>query len=140
MSIQPILHAPLPVMLHFFTVVPAFFLGAWLLAASVKGSRPHRAVGMTYLVLMSFTALASFFINAPPGWPHLPLGPEIRLSFIHLFIPLTASGVYKGITRIRLGDIEGHRRAMIRMYIGALLIAGVLTLLPGRIMHRVFFG
>jgi uncharacterized membrane protein len=29
---------------------------------------------------------------------------------------------------------------MLGVYIGGLLIAGSLTLLPGRIMHMVFFG
>jgi uncharacterized membrane protein len=33
-----------------------------------------------------------------------------------------------------------HKTAMISLYIGALLIAGSLTLLPGRIMHAVVFG
>lgn len=140
MSLQPVLTAPVPVIIHFFTVVPAFFLGGWLLLASRKGSAPHRAVGMTYLVLMTVTAACTIFISAPPQWPHFSLGPNLRISFIHLFIPLTVVGIYRGITRIRRGDVEGHRRAMNRMYIGALLIAGLFTLLPGRIMHAIFFG
>lgn len=140
MSLQPVLAAPLPVIIHFFTVVPAFFLGAWLLLASVKGSRPHRAIGVAYLLCMSVTAFCTLFIRAPAAWPHIDIGPDIRVSFIHLFIPLTATGVYRGITLIRRGDVDGHRRAMQRLFVGALLIAGSLTILPGRIMHAVFFG
>jgi uncharacterized membrane protein len=33
-----------------------------------------------------------------------------------------------------------HRRIMIFIFSGALVIAGLFTILPGRIMHRVLFG
>ena len=33
-----------------------------------------------------------------------------------------------------------HRRIMISIFTGALVIAGLFTLLPGRIMHAVVFG
>ena len=140
MSLQPILNAPFVVILHFFTVVPAFFMGAWMLLASVKGSPVHRTVGKIYLLLMAVTAVAACFIRAPANWPHVDVGPSVRLSFIHLFIPLTLFGVYGAIATIRRRDIAGHRHAMVRMYVGALLIAGILSFMPGRIMHAVVFG
>lgn len=37
-------------------------------------------------------------------------------------------------------DVAQHRRVMIGIFIGALVIAGAFTLLPGRIMSRVVFG
>lgn len=140
MSLQPVFAAPLPVIVHFLTVVPAFFLGGWLLMASRKGSPPHRMVGVSYLLLMSVTAVTTVYIRSPESWPHIQLGSDIRMSFIHLFIPLTIRGVYSGVTRVRRGDIAGHRRDMISLYIGALTIAGVLSFMPGRIMHQVVFG
>ena len=140
MNLQPLLDAPIAVVLHFLTVVPAFFLGGWMLLASVKGSPPHRAVGKIYLACMAITAISACFIRAPANWPHLDLGPNIRVSFIHLFIPLTAYGIYGAITTIRQRNIKGHRNAMVQMYVGALIIAGILTFLPGRIMHAVVFG
>jgi uncharacterized membrane protein len=36
--------------------------------------------------------------------------------------------------------VETHRRAMIFLFVGALVIAGTFTLLPGRIMHQMVFG
>ena len=45
-----------------------------------------------------------------------------------------------GITSMRRGNIKGHRNAMLGLYFGAILIAGGLTLLPGRLLHRVLFG
>ena len=43
-------------------------------------------------------------------------------------------------THARRHAIERHRRAMLRLFVGALVIAGVFTFLPGRIMHAVVFG
>ena len=40
----------------------------------------------------------------------------------------------------RRGQIEGHRSAMIWMYALALMVTGLFTLWPGRIMHAVVFG
>jgi uncharacterized membrane protein len=140
MSLQPIFNAPPAVIIHFFTVVPAFFLGGWLLLVSVKGSRPHRAVGKLYMLLMISTSAAALFIRTAPASPHLDLGPQFRVGLIHLFIPLTIYGVYGGITCIRRGDVAGHRRSMTRLYFGALIIAGALAFTPGRIMHAVVFG
>jgi uncharacterized membrane protein len=37
-------------------------------------------------------------------------------------------------------QVAGHRRIMIYLFSGALVIAGLFTLLPGRIMHAVLFG
>jgi uncharacterized membrane protein len=123
--------APLAIQIHLATVIPAFFIGSWLIFLSTKGSRLHRAFGVTYLVLMTVTAISTFFIRA--------LDPP-HLSFIHLFMPLTLLGVVGAIITLRRGDISGHKRAMIGLYVGALLIAGGLTFLPGRLMHEMFFG
>jgi uncharacterized membrane protein len=112
-------------------VVPAFFIGGWLLLVSTKGARPHRWLGVLYLSLMTATAITTLFIrNIDPG----------HFSLIHLFIPLTLFGVVGGVWRLRQGDIKGHRNAMIALYVGALLIAGGFTFSPGRLMHQVFFG
>jgi uncharacterized membrane protein len=40
----------------------------------------------------------------------------------------------------RRHEVAQHRRAMISMLAGALLIAGLFTFFPGRIMYRVMFG
>jgi uncharacterized membrane protein len=36
--------------------------------------------------------------------------------------------------------VWGHRSTMIGLYVGALVIAGLFTFVPGRIMHKVLFG
>ncbi|WP_164935607.1 hypothetical protein [Bradyrhizobium guangzhouense] len=40
----------------------------------------------------------------------------------------------------RLDRGTDHRRIMVPMFVGALVVAGLFTLPPGRIMHDVVFG
>ncbi len=131
MNLALLADAPLAIKIHLATVIPAFVIGTWLIFFSTKGARWHRGLGAVYLALMLVTAIATFFIRSiSPG----------RLSFIHLFIPLTLFGVFGALWNVRRGNIKGHRNAMLGLYVGGLLIAGGLTLVPGRMLHRVFFG
>ena len=36
--------------------------------------------------------------------------------------------------------VQAHRAIMINLFIFALVLTGAFTLLPGRVMHAVFFG
>jgi uncharacterized membrane protein len=131
MTLAPLLAAPLAIQIHLATVVPAFLIGTWLLFFSTKGARAHRFWGATYLVLMTVTAIDTFFVRS------IAAG---HLSLVHLFIPLTLFGVVGALWNVRRGNISGHRNAMIGLYVGGLLIAGGFTFLPGRLMHTMFFG
>jgi len=131
MNLEPIASAPLAIKIHLATVLPAFAIGTWQIFFSTKGSRYHRLLGAIYLALMTVTAITTFFIRSiNPG----------HLSLIHLFIPLTLFGVFGALWNIRRGNIKGHRNAMLGLYFGGILIAGGFTLLPGRLLHHVFFG
>jgi uncharacterized membrane protein len=131
MNLELIWQAPLAVKIHLATVLPAFALGTWQIFFSTKGSRYHRLLGAIYLALMTVTAITTFFIRS--------IGNG-QLSLIHLFIPLTLFGVFGALWHARHVNIRGHRNAMLGLYFGGLLIAGGLTLIPGRLLHRVFFG
>ncbi|HEX2760807.1 MAG TPA: DUF2306 domain-containing protein [Rhizomicrobium sp.] len=135
MSLAPLLAAPFAVQLHVFTVVPAFFLGAWLIFFSRKGARRHRAIGYAYLGLMTVTAIAALFIHQIPSI-------DIVFGFgpIHLFSLLTLSGVVGALRGAWGHDVRMHRSAMPGVYIGGILIAGTFAFLPGRIMHAMLFG
>jgi len=112
-------------------VLPAFAIGTWLIFGSHKGSRTHRILGFAYLMLMLATAISTVFIRSiRPG----------SLSPVHLFIPLTLFGIFSALWNVRRGNIRRHRSAMLGLYFGGLLIAGAFTLLPGRLLHGVFFG
>jgi len=45
-----------------------------------------------------------------------------------------------GVWHAHRHRVTDHRRIMILIFSGALVIAGLFTLLPGRIMHAVVFG
>ena len=131
MNWELIASEPLAVQIHLATVIPAFFLGTWLIFLSRKGGRYHRILGSIYLGLMTVTSVAAMFVRS--------LNPG-HLSWIHIFVPVTLFGVFSAIWRIRNKDIAGHKAAMVGVYFGALIIAGALTSYPGRLMYRLFFG
>ncbi|HEX3808655.1 MAG TPA: DUF2306 domain-containing protein [Rhizomicrobium sp.] len=135
MTLEPLLHAPLAVQIHVATVVPAFFIGTWQIFFSRKGAPFHRALGFVYLGLMTITSIAALFIHAI-----MPNGPFAGFSPIHLLVPLTLFGVVGALRGAWTHNIAMHKRAMLGVYIGGLLIAGSLAFMPGRIMHAVVFG
>jgi len=134
-SLAPLLAAPFAVQIHALTVVPAFVLGTWLIFFSRKGARRHRAIGYVYLTLMTITAIAALFIHQIPSI-------DIFFGFgpIHIFSIVTLSGVVGALRSAWVHDINGHRNAMLGVYIGGILIAGTFAFLPGRIMNQIVFG
>ena len=135
MNIEPLFAASFAVQLHVFTVVPAFFLGTWLIFFSRKGARRHRAIGYVYLTLMTITAITALFIHQIPAI-------DIVYGFgpIHIFSIVTLSGVVGALRGAWTHNIKMHRSSMLGVYIGGLLIAGTFAFLPGRIMHALVFG
>lgn len=131
MSLEPLLAAPFAIQLHAIAAVTAMGLGALILFRP-KGTALHKALGRLWAGLMLVVATSALFIN------------EIRLigpfSPIHLFVLLTYAGIGFGIWEIRHGRVEAHQAAMKSTYLGALLLTGAFTLLPGRRMHDVLFG
>ncbi len=131
MTLAPLLAAPAVIQVHAFAALGAFALGAVQLAAP-KGTIPHRIFGWTWAGLMLAVVLSSFFINTIRLW-----GP---FSPIHLLSMFTLVMLPLAVLRARRHQVDRHRRAMTALFAGALVIAGVFTLLPGRIMHAVVFG
>jgi uncharacterized membrane protein len=135
MTLEPLLHAPFAIKLHVATVVPAALIGTWQIFVSTKGAWWHRAFGYTYMALMLITATTTLWVHSL-----MRNGPFFGLSPIHLLIPLTYIGIYGALRGAWTHDIRRHRNNMIGVYVGAILLAGGLTLLPGRIMYEIFFG
>jgi uncharacterized membrane protein len=130
-SLAPLLNAVPQIPLHAFAAMAAFLLGVAQLAAP-KGTLPHRTLGWIWVGLMISVAVSSFWIH------------EIRLvgpwSPIHLLSIFTLVTVPLGVWKAHRHEVADHRRIMILIFSGALVIAGLFTLLPGRIMHAVLFG
>jgi uncharacterized membrane protein len=136
-GLRLVAHAPWMVQVHLAAVLPAFVLGAWLFVAP-KGGKRHRAIGKAYLGLMLVAALSSVGLHAQVG-PAVVVGP-LRLGLLHLLVPLTLRGTWMAFQTIRRGDIQAHKRHMLGLYLGALVVAGLLSFAPGRLLHRAFFG
>lgn len=120
--------------IHLATVIPCLIIGAYLLLFQ-KGTNKHRMIGKVYLALMFFTALISLFLPAHVGSRILN-----HFGWIHLFSILTIYTVPTAIIAVKKGNISSHKRKMILLYFGALIIAGAFSLAPGRYLHGVFFG
>ncbi|MDI3559855.1 DUF2306 domain-containing protein [Bradyrhizobium sp. Arg816] len=131
MSVAPLLEAAPAIPLHAFAAMAAFVLGLVQFAAP-KGTLPHRTIGWIWLGLMAVVAASSFWIH------------QIRLvgpfSPIHLLSIFTLVMLPLAVWRAHTHRVADHRRIMIMTFVGALVIAGLFTLMPGRIMHAVVFG
>jgi uncharacterized membrane protein len=131
MSLAPLLDAAPAIPLHAFAAMAAFVLGLIQFAAP-KGTLPHRTVGWIWVALMAVVAASSFWIH------------QIRLigpfSPIHLLSIFTLVMLPLAVWWAHTHRVVAHRWTMIFTFTGALVVAGLLTLLPGRIMHSVFFG
>lgn len=119
---------------HLLTVIPCVFLGLFIFL-SKKGTRLHKTVGRIYMYLMFTTAIIALFLPAF-------VGPSLfgHFGFIHLFCVLVIYSVPTSILAAKRGQIKKHKVKVISMYVGALLIAGAFTFMPGRFMYELFFG
>src|ERR1700723_2172036 len=131
MNFAPLLDAAPAIPVHAFAAMAAFALGMVQFAAH-KGTLPHRTIGWIWVGLMVIVAVSSFWIH------------QIRLvgpwSPIHLLSIFTLVTVPLGVWAAHRHRVAAHRAFIISIFSGALVIAGLFTLLPGRIMHAVVFG
>jgi uncharacterized membrane protein len=130
-SFAPLLDAKFPIPIHAIAAITAFVLGV-VQFAGPKGTLPHRTLGWIWVGLMLTVAISSLWIHQIRLW-----GPW---SPIHLLSIFTLSMLPFGVWMAHRHRVAEHRRIMILMFSGALVIAGLFTLLPGRIMHSVVFG
>lgn len=131
MEFSVLTNAPAVIQVHTYAAIAAFFLGLAQFAGR-KGVTLHRLLGYSWAVLMLVVAGTAFWIH------------EIRLlgpwSPIHLLAILTLVAVPSAVLSARRHRVNAHRDAMIGLFVGALIVAGLFTFLPGRIMHGVFIG
>jgi uncharacterized membrane protein len=70
--------------------------------------------------------------DVPRMWG--PWSPIHLLSiYVLIMVPLAVLAARRHV-------VERHRRHMLGLFLGALVIAGAFTFWPGRIMHAVVFG
>ena len=131
MSLAPLLNAEPVIQVHAFAAIAALALGIVQLSAP-KGTLPHRSMGWIWVTLMLIVSISAFFIHQIRMW-----GPW---SPIHLLAVYTLIMLPVGVIAAHRHVIERHRRTMVGIFIGGLVIAGVFTFYPGRIMYHVVFG
>jgi uncharacterized membrane protein len=130
MTLTPLLNAPSVIQIHAFAAMAVFAIGLVQLTAP-KGTIPHRLIGWSWVLLMLTVAISSFFIHIIRLWG--------AWSPIHLLSILVLVSLPLAVFHARRHEVRRHRNAMTTLFMGALVIAGILTFLPGRIMHAVAF-
>lgn len=128
---ETILTATPPIPLHTFTALLAIILGAIQMLLP-KGTTSHRWMGRCWVGLLAIVALSSFFIfeNDDRG----------NFSMIHLLSVVTLIALWRGVYLARRGDIKKHRFVMMVLFYLALILTGLFTFLPGRLMHDAFLA
>lgn len=131
MSLAPLLAAAPEIRIHAAAAIAALLLGVFQLA-SVKGATAHRVIGWLWVSLMATVALSSLFVNTT-----CTFGP---FSWIHILTLVTLIALPMAVLAARRHQVSRHGRMMTLLFVGALIIAGGFTFVPGRIMHDVAFG
>jgi uncharacterized membrane protein len=93
-----------------------------------KGTASHKALGRVWVTLMFIVAISSLWL---PSFLHF--------TWIHLFTLVTLIVLPRAIWLIRHGDVAGHARAMRNLFLGALVVAGLFTLMPGRLLGNLLW-
>ncbi|MEM6847214.1 MAG: DUF2306 domain-containing protein [Pseudomonadota bacterium] len=130
-SLEPLASEPPPIPGHALVACSLVALGALQLALP-KGTLLHKALGWVFVIGLGFVTISGLFISTLKTFGYF--------SPIHLIIPYTLASLVYGVWAVRCGNVAAHRTTMIWLYVTALVVAGAFTLLPGRVMHDVFFA
>jgi uncharacterized membrane protein len=116
---------------HMTAAITATVIGPFAMWARLgMTTRPklHRAFGYAWVTMMIVTAVSALFIRSYFGFSWYGFSP------IHLLAPLTLFSLVAAFRFLAKGNIAGHKKAMISLYVQACLIAGAFTLVPGRFL------
>lgn len=116
------------VVIHTTLAAFAVILGALLLWGR-KGQKAHRIGGWIWVICMASVAGISFAIRRPDGF-----------SWIHGLSAFTLVTLISGVSFARTHRVQAHRINMISLYVGALVITGLFTLLPGRLIGQALWS
>lgn len=116
---------------HMGCAIAATVTGAIALWARRSSSaRPplHRLAGYAFVLLMLLTAVSALFIRdfKLPNWA--------GFTPIHLLVPVTLGGLALSFWHLAHQRIELHRSIMRKLYFGTCVVAGLFTLVPGRLL------
>jgi uncharacterized membrane protein len=118
---------------HVVGALAAVPIGAVLLWGR-KGSVNHRVLGWAWVLAMAAAALSSVGLGGG-GIPHFA-----GFSPIHLLTLLVLVSLPLGVMHARRHRVTAHRKTMTSIYIGGCIVAGLFTLLPGRLLGGALFA
>ena len=99
---------------------------------SAKGTSQHKVLGYIWVSLMMYVSISSFFISEIQLWG--------AYSPIHLLSAWTVLTLCTAVYFARVRNIKAHQLNMQLRYGLALILTGLFTLLPNRVMGQIFFG
>ena len=120
-----------PIPLHAIIAIFAIVVGGVQLILN-KGTPLHKFMGWAWVSLMLIVCFTSFFIHKVNLWG--------KYSPIHLLSIWTIIAVVLGVYFARIGNVKRHKIFMVWTYWLALILTGLFTLYPGRVMNLIFFG
>lgn len=127
MNLNPLLTAGPAVHIHLAATILALALGGFMLIRR-KGTISHRTLGWIWAGLMLTAAISSFWVTGLRSGGFSP---------IHILSVVVLVSVPAAIYAIRSGRVNAHRRAMQILFFSGLVLPGLLTLLPGRLLGRL---
>ncbi|MEL7547301.1 MAG: DUF2306 domain-containing protein [Pseudomonadota bacterium] len=127
--LDPLLAADAVTQIHVGAAIMTFLIGSVIMALP-KGVGLHKTLGWSWVIGMALTAGSSFLMTGLF---------ENSYSPIHALSAYTLLGLPFGIAAARRRKIKAHREQMTSMFVGAMVIAGLFTFLPGRLMWSMLF-
>ena len=124
-DLSPLIHARPIVLAHLAAGLTALGLGIWALNRR-KGGPAHRLAGRLWAGLMLGAAISGMAIDLHRFTP-----AHGAALFVFWMIPSV-------IMKVRRGDLRGHRRGVAYLLIALVIVSG-LSVLPGHLLHGVFF-
>jgi len=130
-DMTPFLTSALVLKIHVMSALSTFAVGVVLLSGLPKGTRTHKQLGWAWVITMFSTAVSSFFLIGLNGG---------HFSWIHGLSAWTVISLPFAVYAARRHDVKKHSNTMRGMFFGGMIIAGLFSFLPGRMMWRIFFA
>lgn len=123
--------------IHMSAALSAVIIGPlaiWARQGRLVRPKLHRAFGYAWVTLMIITATSAIFIR------DFQL-PNIQgYTPIHLLVIATFSSLIAAFRALAKGNIPLHKGIMKRLYLGACILAGIFTLMPGRYLGNLLWS
>ncbi|WP_227319634.1 DUF2306 domain-containing protein [Acidisoma silvae] len=118
---------------HIAAAVLALLIGTLILLRR-KGTLSHQAMGWVWVGLMTAVAVLAIPIRTYRGLPNID-----GFTPIHLFVVLVLVTLPRGVWAIYHGNRLTHGKAMRGLFFGGLVLAGLFTLLPDRLLGHLLW-